>query len=176
MTEEREPTAAEIRQQFTDGLKLIAQMRGQIDLLRAQLTDRWDNHHNALACPYCNPDRELLTVDQIAALTQDLSEARAALAAREQTIAALNEELSEVAKQIEFDTEATDEERRGLSAKVEALEGVLRQVWRYASHATGCMMHVSMHDGFGRQVTRYCTCGLDAILSALPDPVKEQKP
>lgn len=45
--------------------RVVADMQAQIAALHTEL-DRWkalafapmgDNHHNALACPYCNPGR-----------------------------------------------------------------------------------------------------------------------
>ncbi len=162
--EPAEPTKADIIRQFNDGLKLIAQMRGQIDLLRAQLADRWDNHHNALACPYCNPDRELLTVDQIATLTKELAEARAALESEQLT----NQDLSDSC--VSLRTEADEwrkisfESQANWKAKAEALEGVLRQVRELREHADKLQLVVPFFAG-----------ELDRLL-ALHDPVKEQKP
>jgi hypothetical protein len=41
-------------------LEVLAQAEAEVSDLRAQIARQLDNHHNALTCPYCNPDKRLL--------------------------------------------------------------------------------------------------------------------
>lgn len=36
-----------------------------LELVREKLTAELDNHHNALACPYCNPDKDLVRLPSL---------------------------------------------------------------------------------------------------------------
>ncbi len=113
----------------------------------------------------------------IATLTQELAEARAALAAREHEVACRESDLAECYRWTGADTDGSHakvlapyavrevrdlrERHEASEAKVEALEGVLRQVRGYTKHKVDCDLALST-----RELSLPCTCGLDALIGS----------
>ncbi len=165
----------------------VADALAMIELARKEVSALCDGKKFRMCIPVEHDDSDVTIADalcvseqQISTLTQELAEARAALKHQEYLLSLSmkaeqdsHDEVEEVraalaAREQEPTQEWWSNRCKWYQAKVEALEGVLRQVQTIADE----MVSVG-HDDFN-PVPLAVTYGKQ-LLSALPDPVKEQK-
>ncbi len=126
-------------------------------------------YHAREDCPFCLAEGG----QSISTLTKELAEARAALAAQEQ-VPRGSIELFQFGVKTLKRAEAAE-------AKVEALEGVLRQVREWIEPIREFVVGEDFDfDGFAHiedehENAKHAIDQIEALV-ALPDPVKEQKP